>query len=274
MTRLTAGGLEWSVRDWGGDGDPLLLLHGFTGCADSWDPIARSFGSYRCLAPDLPGHGRTDAPLPADRWTMDRLAMTLCDLMDGLGIEKASIIGYSMGARIALSLACHAPRRVEKLVLIGGTPGLRREVDQQQRRADDEMLARVIEEQGVEAFVRHWELSPIFATQSAEQRDRQRVHRLAQSAEGLAASLRAFGTGSQRPLFDELPSLELPVLLVVGEHDAKFRSIAEEMLAALPDARLELIPGAGHNAPLENPETFIRVTDAFLGKETPCRLRP
>jgi 2-succinyl-6-hydroxy-2,4-cyclohexadiene-1-carboxylate synthase len=195
------------------------------------------------VAVDLPGHGDAAPPLDADlRAAADRL-------VDVGGV--ATYVGYSMGGRIALHAALAHPDRVVGLVLIGATAGLEDEDERAARRVADERLADRIEEIGVEAFVDEWLRNPLFAGLTAE--TDLRADRLRNTAGGLAASLRATGTGTQEPLWDRLGDITAPVLVIAGEHDPKFREIGERMSAALPDATFVVVPGAGHSVHLEQP---------------------
>jgi pimeloyl-ACP methyl ester carboxylesterase len=95
-------------------------------------------------------------------------------------------------------------------------------------------------------------------------RDRQRQDRLARDPRGLANSLRGMGAGQQAPMWDRLPELRMPVLLIVGERDAKYVATAERMLSLLPNARLAVIPEAGHTVHLEQPSAFAAVVTEFV----------
>lgn len=251
-----------------GEGPPLLLLHGFTGSTATWRALIPAFRqSFQTIAVDLIGHGRSSAPHDADRYRMDLCIADLLALLDALGVAETAVIGYSMGGRTALHLAAAAPERVRALVLEGASPGIADPKEREQRRQADEVLARRIETEGMEAFVRHWENLPLFATQKAlppEVRETLRRQRLQQRPHGLAGSLRGMGTGVMEPLHDRLASLPMPVLLIAGEHDEKYRAIAHAMAKALPRAQTAIIPGAGHNVHLEKPEAFGACVMNFL----------
>ncbi|MBX6353102.1 MAG: 2-succinyl-6-hydroxy-2,4-cyclohexadiene-1-carboxylate synthase [Thermoflavifilum sp.] len=269
---MVVDGVRWYVDDPAGPLPPLLLLHGFTGSADSWaDLRARWQGRWRCIAVDLPGHGRTywpdDGTPHAQALSMPAAAAGLAKLMKRLGCSRYAVLGYSLGGRTALALACHDPQRVAALVLESASPGLRTPAERQARREQDEALADWLEEHGIPAFVERWQALPLFASQerlSVAVRDRQRAIRLAQSAQGLAQSLRGMGTGAQPPLWEVLPRLALPVLLVTGSLDAKFCAIAAEMAASLPAADHRVVAGAGHAVHLEVPETYAALVEEFL----------
>jgi 2-succinyl-6-hydroxy-2,4-cyclohexadiene-1-carboxylate synthase len=228
--------------------ETIVLLHGFTQTGRSWGPTIAALGErYRALAPDLRGHGAAaDArPVSFDAVRDDVLA---------LAPGAFALAGYSMGGRIALSVALAAPDRVTRLALVGASPGIAAAEERRARRAADDALADRIEGEGIEPFASCWSSLPLFADQPPAVAEAAHAMRLAQSPSGLAAALRGLGTGVMEPLWDRLPELTVPVTLIVGERDAKFRALAERMAAALPDAALHVVPGAGHAVQLEAPE--------------------
>lgn len=248
-------------------GRPLLLLHGFTGSAASWDAVRAAFRpTRRVVAIDLPGHGATATTRAFDgsfAATVDLVAATL----DALDIAEADVVGYSMGGRLALQLALAHPDRVACLVLESASAGLATAAARNRRRAADAALAAAIERDGIAAFVRRWEALPLFrslADQPAAVRDALRRQRLACDPAGLAASLRGCGLGSQPWLGGRLASLATPVLLLTGERDAKFTRTAARLLSHLADGRHEVVAAAGHIPHLEQPARFLRAVRDFL----------
>jgi 2-succinyl-6-hydroxy-2,4-cyclohexadiene-1-carboxylate synthase len=228
--------------------DALVLLHGFTQTRQSWRrTVAALGGRYRAVAPDLPGHGQMSERRPAS------LAATLAYLR-ALVDEPHVLTGYSMGGRIALHAALARPERVRRLVLVGASPGLAEAEERAARRRADEALADHIEAVGVEAFADEWGRLALWEGQPERVRSAAHADRLRNTPAGLADALRGLGTGALPSLWDRLGELSMPVVLAVGERDAKFRAIAERMAERLPDGRLELIPGAGHAAHLERPD--------------------
>jgi len=251
-----------------GQGEPVLMLHGFTGDASSMAPAAapleRAFEVHRV---ELVGHGRSDAPDDPGAYAMPRCVEQLVAVLDALATPAAHVYGYSMGGRTALSLAVAHPERVRSLVLVGATAGLASAEARAERVAADEALAERIERDGLEPFVDAWMALPLFASQKRlgeEALSRARAQRLAGSAKGFAHSLRGMGTGAMPPLHDALATLARPTCLVVGDEDAKFRAIAAELAQALPDARVEVIAEAGHAAHLEQPDAVGRAVRRFL----------
>jgi 2-succinyl-6-hydroxy-2,4-cyclohexadiene-1-carboxylate synthase len=232
----------------------LVLLHGFTQTGRSWQPIAHALaGRYRAVAPDLPGHGDFAERRPASFAGSDAYLRALAD---GRPITLA---GYSMGGRVALHAALLLGPLVVRLVLIGASPGIADPAERAARAADDAALADRIEAIGIEAFVREWGAQPLFAGVPRGVAELAGEDRLRNTVSGLAAALRGLGTGVMPSLWDRLGELTIPVDLVVGERDEKFRGIAERMEAALPDARLHVVPGAGHAVHLEAPDAVVDV---------------
>ncbi len=266
MSRVEVNGLALNVEQWG-EGRPLLCLHGFTGSAATWAPFAGRWAGWRIVAPDLIGHGASDAPADPARYRMERAVADLTALLDALAVARAAVLGYSLGGRVALHLALLAPERVEALILESVSPGIDDPEERAARVQSDEALAASIERDGVEAFVEYWESIPLFATQRRLPPDvfaRQRAQRLANRPHGLANSLRGMGAGAQSPLRSRLGEIRAPTLLIAGELDEKYRSLAMEMARLIPRARTAIIPGAGHATHLERPDDFARAVGDAL----------
>lgn len=228
----------------------LVLLHGFTNTGASWDGVVAALpAGYKSLAPDIRGHGAAASRRPVS------LQSVLADI-DALAPGPFELAGYSMGGRIALAGALH-PRlrgRIRRLTLIGASPGLDDRAQRAQRRAADERLAVEAERLDVYEFTRRWARTPVLAGQPPEVAAAAAVDRLRHpSTAGLAEALRGLGTGALPPLWERLGELAVPVALVVGERDVKFRAVAERMAAALPHARVVVVAGAGHAVHLEAP---------------------
>jgi 2-succinyl-6-hydroxy-2,4-cyclohexadiene-1-carboxylate synthase len=237
----------------------VLLAHGFTQTAQSWSlvqQLLRSRGFDDSKAIDLPGHGSA-SDARADLWGS-------ADHLVAAG-GRTTYIGYSMGGRVSLHAALAHPHVVERLVLIGATAGIDNADARAQRRTDDQLLADRIETIGVEAFIDEWLQNPLFAGLTPNQSLRE--DRLRNTADGLASSLRLAGTGTQASLWDRLIEISCPVLLLVGQHDQKFRATAERMATALPNAELRAIDDAGHSVHLEQPERTVDALADWLSAE-------
>jgi 2-succinyl-6-hydroxy-2,4-cyclohexadiene-1-carboxylate synthase len=234
-------------------GDALVLLHGFTQTRQAWRrTVAALGGRYRALAPDLPGHGLAAERRPAS-------FSACCAYVRALAGDRFALAGYSMGGRVALYTALALPAHVQRLVLVGASPGIADAAEREARRRADEALADRIEAIGIEAFAAEWGAQELFAGQEGRVAAAAHADRLRNTPAGLAAALRGLGTGVMPPLWDRLGELSMPVTLVVGERDAKFGTIAERMAPAIPDCRVEVVPGAGHAVHLERPDAVAAI---------------
>jgi 2-succinyl-6-hydroxy-2,4-cyclohexadiene-1-carboxylate synthase len=239
-------------------GPRIVLVHGFTQSAASWEPVAQALaGSHEVVTPDLPGHGRSPAAAGDLRSAAAELAASC---------GPATYVGYSLGGRVCLQLALDCPEVVERLVLVSTTAGIEDLDERSERAARDEELARRIEEGGdrsLPAFLDEWLAGPLFQHLTDEAANR--PARLVSTAAGLASSLRAHGTGAMLPLWERLGELGMPVVVVAGADDARFAALARRLAAATRRSSLVLVPGTGHAVPFEQPEAFARLVAAIVG---------
>lgn len=226
-----------------------VFLHGFTGGPDAWDRVReRLDGPSLALA--LPGH----AGEPVAGWdeAVDRIAARC---------HGAHLVGYSLGARLALGVLVKHPDRIRRATLVGVAAGTD---DRAARAAWEASLARRLEENGIEAFVDHWQSLPLWASQAAlpdELLARQRARRLSHDPMDLAGALRRLGLAAMPDLRPSLPAIRVPVDLVVGSLDTKFVALARDLAARCPAARVFVVPGVGHNVVLEAPEALARILE-------------
>ena len=275
MSAIVLDGLRWEVRE-RGHGQPLLLLHGFTGRGSGWGAHATAFARhFRVIVVDLPGHGRTRPSDPVrgvrpSRVSVERTADDLATILAWADATPAHVLGYSLGARIALRLAIVHPEGVRRLVLESPSAGIAAPAERAARRVADAALADRLERDGMETFVDAWERQPIFAGHAAIpvlRAARLRAERLSNTPAGLALSLRGAGQGSMKPLHDRLASVRIPTLVIAGALDPIGLARAEMVAAYVPGARLEIAPGAGHMPHLESPARFRSLTLDFLQEE-------
>jgi 2-succinyl-6-hydroxy-2,4-cyclohexadiene-1-carboxylate synthase len=248
---VPADQLAFSSR---GTGDRVVLVHGFTQTERSWDRVAARLAQrHTVVTIDAPGHGESSgvrADVPA--------AAALLGAVGG----PATYVGYSMGGRLCLQLAVDQPDLVRRLVLVSATAGIDDAAEREARRQADEQLAASVERNGVDAFLDRWLALPLFATlprDAAALDDRRR-----NTAEGLASSLRLVGAGTQEPLWDRLPELSMPVLLLVGALDTKYVALAERMAQLIRAAELQVVESTGHAVHLEAPDAFADALDGWL----------
>jgi 2-succinyl-6-hydroxy-2,4-cyclohexadiene-1-carboxylate synthase len=267
VTRVPVNGIELNVEV-AGEGRPLLLLHGFTGDVSTWAFLAGLEGVRR-FAVDIVGHGDSASPSDPERYSMDNAARDLEAVLDAYAVEKAAVLGYSMGGRLALHFALDAPHRVEALILESASPGIEEPRARDARVAADDALADRIEQDGIDAFVDYWQSIPLFASQSrlpVEIFEAQRNRRLGQSPAGMANSLRGMGAGRQVYLMPRLSEIEAPTLLIAGALDERYAGLARTMGPLIRNSRVEILPDAGHAAHLEQPAVFIAAVEQFLNE--------
>jgi 2-succinyl-6-hydroxy-2,4-cyclohexadiene-1-carboxylate synthase len=244
-----------------GEGAPVTLLHGFTQSGRSWqEVIGRMPPGWRWLAPDLRGHGETQVEAGAP-CTMDACLADLDLLWQHLGIERTHLVGYSMGGRLALHVAAKRPERLLSLLTIGAHGGLEGEAREGRRQGDD-ALAKRIETDGLEAFVRYWTALPMF--EGVERRGPSfvaQVHaeRMGNTTAGLAASLRGMGAGAMEPLWEQLAGLSIPCTFVAGQLDHGYVASARRLAQIVPGSRVEVVPRSGHTVHQERPDAFARI---------------
>lgn len=262
MSSLVVDGLRYAYQV-GGYGPPILLLHGFTGRGSDWARFLPALRRrHRTIAVDLPGHGRSETPADPARHRLEQIAADLATILRTLDAAPAAVVGYSMGARVALRLALDAPGVVERLVLESPSAGIADAAERVRRQARDEALARLLEGEGIAAFVDAWQAQPLFASQAAlapSARANLRRRRLANRPAGLAASLRGAGQGTMAPLHDRLGEIRVPTLIIAGALDPTGLARARAIAAAIPDARLAIVDEAGHAPHLERPAAFRRL---------------
>jgi 2-succinyl-6-hydroxy-2,4-cyclohexadiene-1-carboxylate synthase len=234
--------------------ESVVLLHGFSATGRAWDGVASWLDPerYLPLALDLPGHGtQADVPPPITFASCVRHVLERAP-------ERFGLCGYSLGGRVALHVALAAPERISRLVLVSTSAGIETARERDERRRADERLAKELEEGPFEQFIERWRSQPLFAGEPED------VGRLAREDQrrnrpgALAAVLRGIGTGSMQPLWAELPALAMPVDIVVGTRDARYRELGARMAGLIPGARLVELEGR-HVLALEAPAELAAV---------------
>ncbi len=255
-----------------GSGEPLLLLHGFTGDSSTWKQYIPVFEKDRqIIAMDIIGHGRTASPIEKEYYKIEYAAKVIKQVLKTLEIDSVDLLGYSMGGRLALTFALIYPDIVRNLVLESASPGLKTEEERRERRIQDKQLGEYILKEGVSNFVDRWENIPLFATQahlSENVKERIRRQRLLNNPVGLANSLEQMGTGSQPSWWDRLELIKCRTLLLTGELDEKFCRTAAEMQKKNPDFEWINVDDAGHAIHVEKPEIFGTIVSEFLSNSS------
>ena len=244
-----------------------MLLHGLACGKRMWFHQIRALRSrFRVIAYDQRGHGLTDAPANATDYSAAHLARDLVDVLDALKIERARIVGFSLGGGPALALAASRPERVSRLVLADVGAG-----------ADDpvkiEAMARqwvtLIDQGRIDELVCEMlrsELFKFYARRDTRRRNHMAALFRATPTIGLRFTLSEV-LAKRKSLFrvtEPLKSVRAPTLVLVGEHDYVCSKAARLLAQAIPNASLKVIKGSGHMSPLERPAAFSATLCEFL----------
>ncbi|CAL5421440.1 unnamed protein product [Camellia sinensis] len=278
-----------NVREIGpsNENNVLVFLHGFLGTGEDWIPIMKAIsGSARCIAVDLPGHGGSKMQNYGIReasqersLSIEVVADILQKLIQNSTPGKVTLVGYSMGARIALYMALRCTSKVEGAVIVSGNPGLKDVSGRKIRRAKDDSRACSLITHGLELFLDDWYAGELWNSLRDHPHFKQIVASRLQQVDihTLAKVLSDSSIGRQLPLWEDLRHCKVPLLLVVGEKDDKFKRIAKEMFREVDhgarsiDDREEIceiveVPSCGHAVHLENPLPLINAIRRFLKK--------
>lgn len=266
---VRANGLTLHYVEWGpAEAKPVVLLHGITGHARVWDHLARSLQDrYRVLALDQRGHGDSEAPADADY----RIAVMVEDLAGfaaAVGLERFSLVGHSMGGRIAIAYAAGHPERVERLVIVDIGPDISPEGLKRVRDMMASAPEAIPSEDWAVEYVRR--LNPLYDPAELRHRVRHGLRRLPDGtltwkySRGLRDMMRE-GRRDPVDLWEPLRRIPCPTLVIRGsESDILSPEVAKKMTEALREGRLVEIPRGGHTVPGDRPEEFDRIVRSFL----------
>jgi pimeloyl-ACP methyl ester carboxylesterase len=287
VTPLPAQFDEWEIALHGrrviyrvaGDGPPIVLIHGMLNSSSHWRSVALSLASeYTVIAPDLIGHG--DSAAPRGDYSLGAHAASIRDLLAAIGIDRASVVGHSLGGGVAMQFFYQFPQRVERLVLVS-SGGLGHEVTASLRSAAlpgvSPLLAMTIRPRLVGALARGGALlrergvgAGVYLQAAA------RALRPLQSAESREAFLQTLRAvidvhGQRVSATDRLYLLEaLPTMIVWGERDNTIPlAHGREAHEAIPHSRFETIAGAAHFPHLEEPDALAGLLRDFMRTTQP-----
>lgn len=276
-------GIRVSYRS-GGTGPAVLLIHGMAGSSSSWVPILEDLGRFATfVAPDLPGHGRTDKPR-AD-YSLGAQASFLRDLLAVLGHERATVVGTSLGGGIAMQFAYQHPERCERLVLVG-SGGLGEEVMPLLRTLSwpgaeyvmpvaflpvigrtAEGIAGVLSRIGFRPAPATVEMWRAYSSLSDPEARTAFVHTLRSVVDH---------RGQRVSAKDKLYlSADMPTMVVWGDSDPVIPvSHGHEAAEAIPGSRLEIMEGCGHFPYAEQPRRFASILEDFMASTDPASVGP
>lgn len=265
MPEISVAGLRLAYQECGGDGRPLLLVHGFTGNRNDFrEHYAALCTMGRTISYDHRGHGESENAGAAAAYGFARLAEDLKEVVDALDLTEIDLLGHSMGGMVALRYALAHPGDVASLILMDTSA-----------RAPDGFQRFIFEAGGglaiAEGMDRLAEIASSFAredpnrpaasmaferrigTEAYWQRHRDRMRAMDPYAFGVLG----LEICDQAPLTERLSEITCPTTIIVGEQDGPFLQPSEEMEAAIPGARRVVIPDAAHSPQLENPSAWL-----------------
>lgn len=254
-----------------GQGTPVLFVHEFAGDHRSWEPQLREFGKrYRCIAYAARGYTPSDVPTDQDAYSYLHVMRDCVAVLDHLRIERAHIVGLSMGGYTTLQVALNHPGRVRSMVLAGTGSGSERWYTNQFHQHSRE-LSRQFERDGAAAVAQTYGRSPSRVPfEIKDARGFAEFSRMLSEhdAQGSANMSRGF-QGARPSLYDfesDIRKLSMPALIVVGDEDDRCIEPSLFLKAAIPASGLLMLPKTGHVVNLEEPDLFNRVVGDFLAR--------
>lgn len=244
-----------------GTGKPLVCFHGFSESGSTWDGIEVS--GYRLIRIDSMGHGRSARPMELQPYTLPQMLSNLHKVIYAVAGERYALMGYSMGARLALLYALEYSEEVTHLALESGSVGIEDRVARQDRYVADQALAERIRAHDIMWFSETWAKLEIFKTQQClpiKVQQQIRVRRLLNSPHALAFTLEGNGQGSMPYVGHRLSELTMPVCYISGELDAKYTAIGAQYFGDVH----RIVPKVGHNVHVEAPEAYGQILEQFF----------
>lgn len=244
-----------------GTGKPLVCFHGFSESGSTWDGIEVS--GYRLIRIDSMGHSRSARPMELGPYEIPRMLQDLHTVVYAIAGESYALMGYSMGARLALLYALEYPHEVTHLVLESGSVGIENEEERQNRYVADQALAERIRAHDITWFSETWAKLKIFRTQQglpAKVQQQIQRRRLLNSPHALAFTLVGSGQGAMPYVGHRLSELTMPVCYISGELDTKYTAIGARYFGDVH----RIVPKVGHNVHVEAPEVYQQIVEQFL----------
>jgi len=252
-----------------GDGAPLLFIHEFAGDHRSWEPQVRFFsGGYHCITYAARGYPPSEVPADGAAYSQERAVADAVAVLDGLGVDRAHVVGLSMGGFTTLHLTLRHPARVASAVVAGAGYGAQPE-RAEPFRAECEAIAAAFETEGAQRVAARYAVGPARVQfQNKNPRGWAEFAAALAGHSSLGAALTMRGVQAARPslyrMRDELAQVRTPVLLVVGDEDEGCLETALMLKRTISSSGLAILPRTGHTANLEEPEVFNALVDRFL----------
>ena len=265
---LTDDGVTLHAEE-AGQGEPLLFIHEFAGDHRSWEPQVRYFSAaYRCITYAARGYPPSEVPTDPGAYTQARAVADAVAVLDGLGVTRAHVVGLSMGGFAALHLVLGHPDRVLTAVVAGAGYGAEPE-RAAAFRAESQAIAAAFETEGSAKVAERYAVGP--ARVQFQNKNPRGWAEFAAALAGhsdLGSALTMRGVQAARPslyaLTDELATVRVPILVLVGDEDEGCLEPALMLKRTIPTAGLAVLPRTGHTANLEEPDVFNAAVDRFL----------
>lgn len=236
-----------------------MLLHGFTGHMGAFGDLTHLLAAdFHIVGVDLPGHGKA-IPVTAEHITFGDVIADLRALLAQASPAGIHCVGYSMGGRIGLALACLPATPLRSLSAIGASPGLAQAKDRTTRQLWDQDLMSYMQYTPPAVFQHYWQRLPLFASSS-----RPVMASTPRQHLGWCRALSFLGTGFQPSLWEELPRVQIPVQFMAGQQDRKYTDIAARMCQLVPHSTLVSVADAGHRVHLDDPHATARHILRFI----------
>jgi len=252
-----------------GAGEPLVFIHEFAGDHRSWEPQVRHFSAgYRCVTYAARGYPPSDVPTALEAYSQARAVTDAIAVLDGLGIDRAHLVGLSMGGFTALHLVLGHPDRVSSAVVAGAGYGAQPE-RADAFRAESMITAAAFAAEGAAKVAERYAVGPARVQfQNKNPRGWAEFAAALAGHSSLGSALTMRGVQAARPslyaLTDELAKVRTPVLVVTGDEDEGCLEPALMLKRTIPTAGLAVLPRTGHTANLEEPDVFNQAVDKFL----------
>jgi pimeloyl-ACP methyl ester carboxylesterase len=252
-----------------GAGEPLVFIHEFAGDHRSWEPQVRHFSAgYRCVTYAARGYPPSDVPTGLEAYSQARAVADAIAVLDGLGIDRAHLVGLSMGGFTALHLVLGHPDRVSSTVVAGAGYGAQPE-RADAFRAESMITAAAFAAEGAAKVAERYAVGPARVQfQNKNPRGWAEFAAALAGHSSLGSALTMRGVQAARPslyaLTGELAKVRTPVLIVTGDEDEGCLEPALMLKRTIPTAGLAVLPRTGHTANLEEPDVFNQAVDKFL----------
>jgi 2-succinyl-6-hydroxy-2,4-cyclohexadiene-1-carboxylate synthase len=267
--KLAINGIRYHIKKHqkGVNKPDFLLLHGFMGSGQNFKdalPLLTKFANPVTI--DLLGHGETEGADSPERFAVEQQVADLKSLIREIFETPPFLHGYSMGGRLALRYALAYPQTIRGLIIESANYGLEAQNLIKDRKQIDEERAQAIEAD-FSSFVEEWQTLSIFNSGQPEPKKAAKFYESIQEQQNpkqMANSLRGFGTASMESVKAELSTLNLPVLILAGEGDSKYKEIGCEMHELFRQSTLNIIPNAGHRVHRDQPDAFVMAVKNFM----------